>query len=64
MARQLARTDVAAQQAGKPLPAGRPDYADAPLDEDRGAHGPFDEEAKPRSVQLSLAKLRSLLRLP
>ena len=34
-----------------------------PLPEDRGAHGPFDDEAKARSVQLSLAKLRSLVRL-
>lgn len=30
--------------------------------DDRGADGPFDDEAKERSVQLSLAKLRSRLR--
>jgi NADP-dependent 3-hydroxy acid dehydrogenase YdfG len=60
--RYLARTNVDAQQTDEPLPDDWRDYLDAPLAEDRGAHGPFDDEAKPRSVQLSLAKLRSLLR--
>jgi NADP-dependent 3-hydroxy acid dehydrogenase YdfG len=62
--RYLARTNVEAQQTADPLPAGRPDYLDAPLPEDRGAHGPFGDEARPRSRQLALAKLRSLVRLP
>lgn len=61
--RYLARTNVGAQQTDEPLPADRPEYADAPLPEDRGARGPFDDEAKPRSLQLALAKLRSLARL-
>jgi NAD(P)-dependent dehydrogenase (short-subunit alcohol dehydrogenase family) len=61
--RYLARTNVEAQQTDEALPADRPDYVDAPLPDDRGAHGPFDDEAKTRSVQLSIAKLRSLLRL-
>ncbi len=44
------------------MPADWQDYVDAPVDGDRGAHGPFDDEAKSRSVQLTLAKARSLLR--
>ena len=60
--RYLARTNVDAQQAEEPLPEGRPDYLDGPLPGDRGAHGPFDDEAKTRSIQLTLAKARSLVR--
>jgi short-subunit dehydrogenase len=55
--RYLARTDVEAQQAEQPIDPARPDYLYAPLG-DRGAHGPFDEEAKPRSLQLELVKRR------
>jgi short-subunit dehydrogenase len=54
--RYLARTNVKAQQADTPIdPDHRPDYLYAPLG-DRGTHGPFDAEAKPRSVQLALTK--------
>ena len=60
--RYLAKTNVDAQQTGEPLPGDWRDYLDAPLPGDRGAHGPFDDEAKSRSVQLTLAKARSLLR--
>ena len=60
--RYVARTNVDAQQTDEPLPAGRPDYLDGPLPGDRGAHGPFDDESKTRSIQLTLAKARSLLR--
>ncbi|HEV7808532.1 MAG TPA: SDR family oxidoreductase [Solirubrobacteraceae bacterium] len=60
--RYLARTNVDAQQTDEPLPPDWSDYVDAPLPGDRGAHGPFDDEAKPRSVQLTLAKARSLMR--
>ncbi len=55
--RYLARTNVDAQQTGEPIDPSRPDYLYGPLD-DRGAHGPFDDEAKPRSVQLALLELR------
>jgi len=55
----LARTNVKAQQADKPLDPGRPDYLYAPLDddEDHGAHGPFGDQAKPRSYQLGFVRL-------
>jgi short-subunit dehydrogenase len=57
--RYLARGNVDAQQADQPLDPSRPDYLHAPLDdsEDRGAHGPFDAQAKRRSLQWSLTKL-------
>jgi NADP-dependent 3-hydroxy acid dehydrogenase YdfG len=57
--RYLARTNVKAQQADRPLDPSRPDYLHAPLDDDadRGAHGPFDAQAKRRSLQWSLTKL-------
>jgi short-subunit dehydrogenase len=58
--RYLARTNVKAQQADRPLDPDRPDYLYAPLD-DRGAHGPFDDEAKVRSLQLELVKRRRAL---
>ena len=54
--RYLARTNVDAQQTGDPIEPGRPDYLYVPLPGDRGAHGRFDEQAKPRSLQLGLAK--------
>jgi NADP-dependent 3-hydroxy acid dehydrogenase YdfG len=53
--RYLARTNVDDQQTDEPLPPGRQDYLDGPLG-DRGAHGPFDAEAKPRSYQWALTK--------
>jgi NAD(P)-dependent dehydrogenase (short-subunit alcohol dehydrogenase family) len=59
--RYLARTNVDAQQTEQPLDPSRPDYLYSSLDEDRGAHGPFDDEAKARSLQWSLAKRRRLL---
>jgi short-subunit dehydrogenase len=58
--RYLARTNVKAQQADRPLDPDRPDYLYAPLD-DRGAHGPFDDEAKVCSLQLELVKRRRAL---
>jgi NAD(P)-dependent dehydrogenase (short-subunit alcohol dehydrogenase family) len=55
--RYLARTNVDAQQAPEPIdPDRRPDYLDAPLPGDRGAHGRFDGESRPRSIQLALTK--------
>ena len=55
--RYLARTNVDAQQTGEAIDPSRPDYLYEPLG-DRGAHGPFDGEAKPRSRQLALVELR------
>jgi len=56
----LARTNVTAQQTDEPLDPDRPDYLYAPLG-DRGTHGPFDDEAHPRSIQLVLSKHRRAL---
>jgi hypothetical protein len=55
----LARTNVKAQQADQALDPGRRDSLYEPLDDDadRGAHGPFDTQAKPRSLQLAFVKL-------
>jgi hypothetical protein len=54
--RYLARTAVDGQQMPDPIPPDRPDYLDAPLPGDRGAHGRFDGEARSASLQLALAK--------
>ena len=54
--RYLARTNIDAQQTDIPIDPDRPDYLYAPLPGDRGAHGRFDDEAKPRSLQLALTK--------
>ena len=63
--RYLARTNVEAQQTDQPLDPSRPDSLYEPLDdrEDRGVHGPFDDEASPRSLQLALTKRRGALGL-
>jgi short-subunit dehydrogenase len=53
--RFLARTNVGAQLTDEPAEE-RPDYLDAPLPGDPGAHGRFGDEAKPRSRQLALRK--------
>jgi short-subunit dehydrogenase len=58
--RYLARTNVKAQQTGEPIEPDRRDYLYEPLD-DRGSHGPFDAEAKPRSLELMLAKRKRAL---
>ncbi|GAA2112879.1 SDR family oxidoreductase [Kitasatospora saccharophila] len=51
--RYLARTGYDAQQTDAPRPPDQPDNLWAPLDDqrDHGAHGRFDDEAKPRSLQ-------------
>jgi short-subunit dehydrogenase len=58
--RYLARTNVDDQQTGEPIDPGRPDYVHDVLDddEDRGTHGPFDDQAKVRSLQLELSLRR------
>ncbi len=55
--RYLARTNVDAQRTENPVSPDRRDYVYEPLG-DRGTHGPFDDEAKPRSLQLELTKRR------
>jgi short-subunit dehydrogenase len=52
----LAKTGFKGQQSGMPLDPGRPDYLDAPLDDDRdyGAEGPFGDKAQRGSTQLWL----------
>jgi len=54
--RYLARTNVEAQQSDEPIEPDRRDYLETPKPGDRGAHGRFDAESKPRSLQLALAK--------
>ena len=53
----LARTGVGGQQSDVPLDLNRPDYLDAPLDddEDHGSRGPYDAKAHDRSPQLWLS---------
>src|SRR3954468_3605641 len=57
--RYLARTNVAAQMTPQPA-AERPDYLEAPLPGDPGAHGRFDAEAKGRSLQLAVRKRKRM----
>ena len=58
--RYLARTNVEAQQGDAAIDPGRANYLYGPLG-DRGTHGPFRDEAKPRSLQLALTKRRTAL---
>jgi hypothetical protein len=57
----LAATNVKAQQTDRAVAPSRRDYLFEPLAEDRGAHGPFGDEAKTRSLQLSLSMHRGAL---
>ena len=50
-----------AGQHDEPAVADRPDNLWEPLPGDRGAHGVFGDEAKPRSVELELTKRRGVL---
>jgi NAD(P)-dependent dehydrogenase (short-subunit alcohol dehydrogenase family) len=56
--RYLGKTNVKAQQTDQPEPPDRPDYLFEPLPGDRGAHGDFDGEAHPNSLQLWAATHR------
>ncbi|WP_435612254.1 SDR family oxidoreductase [Streptomyces sp. bgisy159] len=60
--RYLARTGYDSQQTGEPLDPSRPvnlwEPADGAGGHDRGAHGVFDEEAHPRSVQHWISRHR------
>lgn len=59
----LARTGYDGQQTDEPLDPKGHDNLFSPVEEDRGAHGPFDERARTRSLQLWLAKNRGLVAL-
>jgi NAD(P)-dependent dehydrogenase (short-subunit alcohol dehydrogenase family) len=57
--RYLAKKAYEDQQADGVVPPGRPDNLFEPIHgKDYGAHGPFDDEAKPRSPQLWLSTHR------
>ena len=59
--RYLARTGYASQMTDEPLdPTGHDNLYD-PVEEDRGARGPFDGIAHSKSPQLELAKRRRIL---
>jgi NAD(P)-dependent dehydrogenase (short-subunit alcohol dehydrogenase family) len=50
--RYLGRTGYRSQQAAEPADPDRPANLWRPIEDDRGAHGGFDEKAHPRSLQL------------
>jgi NAD(P)-dependent dehydrogenase (short-subunit alcohol dehydrogenase family) len=54
--RYLARTNYEAQQTERPVVPDRRDNLFEPVAGDHGAHGIFDDEANPRSLQLTLRK--------
>jgi NAD(P)-dependent dehydrogenase (short-subunit alcohol dehydrogenase family) len=56
--RYLGRVGYDAQQTDEPVAPGRPDNVFTPLPGDRGAHGRFDHEARPRSLEVR-ARLRA-----
>lgn len=62
--RYLARTGYSGQQTGEPASGDEPVNLWKPADvngRDYGAHGPFDEQAHPRSLQLWLSRHRTAL---
>jgi short-subunit dehydrogenase len=56
--RYLAHNAYGAQQTDQPVDPDRRDNLFEPVPGDQGAHGPFDEKARGRSVQLRLNKHR------
>ncbi|MDQ3642499.1 MAG: SDR family oxidoreductase [Actinomycetota bacterium] len=58
--RYLARTNFEAQQTDQPVSPDRLDNLDKPVPGTHGAHGIFDAEAKPRSIQSQLSMHRRL----
>ena len=56
--RYLAKTAVGSQLSQTPKPPGRPDNLFEPAPGDPGAHGPYDDRAHGRSVQLWATKHR------
>lgn len=61
--RYLARHGYQAQQTNGLVDADRRDNLFTPVSGDHGAHGSFDDRARPRSWQLSLLKHRRWLAL-
>jgi NAD(P)-dependent dehydrogenase (short-subunit alcohol dehydrogenase family) len=61
--RYLARNAFDAQQTDEPLDPTAHDNLFDPVEEDRGAHGPFDDRARSRSLQYALSKHRGLVAL-
>jgi NAD(P)-dependent dehydrogenase (short-subunit alcohol dehydrogenase family) len=63
LARYLARTNIEAQQTGEPATGDAPDNLFAPQDqyEDRGSHGPFDDQAHEYSPVQVLSRNRGKL---
>lgn len=59
--RYLAKSGYKSQMTQQPLEPEGHDNLIEPIDEDRGSHGPFDEKAHSRSVQLSLSKHRGVV---
>jgi NAD(P)-dependent dehydrogenase (short-subunit alcohol dehydrogenase family) len=59
--RYLARTGYDAQQTDEPAEPDRPDNLFEPVPGDRGAHGRFDAETRPRSAQLWASRHRRAL---
>jgi hypothetical protein len=59
--RFLAKTGYKNQQTQHPLDPNGHDNLFEPVDEDRGAHGPFDDQAHSISPQYELAKRRGLV---
>jgi NAD(P)-dependent dehydrogenase (short-subunit alcohol dehydrogenase family) len=57
----LAKTAFSSQMTDQPLDPQGHDNLFEPIDEDRGAHGPFDDKAHSRSPQYELAKHRALV---
>jgi NAD(P)-dependent dehydrogenase (short-subunit alcohol dehydrogenase family) len=57
----LARTGFSSQQTDEPLDPRGHDNLFEPVEEDRGAHGPFDDEAHSSSPQYEMTKHRGAL---
>jgi len=53
--RYLGRTGYSSQQTDERHDPGRPDNLRSPVPGDQGAHGVFDDQAKPSSLELSLS---------
>ncbi|WP_250537001.1 SDR family oxidoreductase [Caballeronia sp. AZ10_KS36] len=58
--RYLARSGYSGQLTDEPLPAEAPSNLFHPVPGDYGAHGRFDEEARPRSVEMFTDRHRAL----
>jgi NAD(P)-dependent dehydrogenase (short-subunit alcohol dehydrogenase family) len=61
--RYLARSGYHGQQTDQPLDPKRHDNLFDPVEEDRGAHGPFDDQARSDSIQYRLTKHRGMVAL-